>query len=99
MQHKRKKKTPPLENLDHNVAPEKEIVMNHKKQFIKALGQTTLKELSKIALNLKHEPSPETMDTKHLLHNGEYHTLFMFLKVYSSFNMFLAHPHVAVATY
>jgi hypothetical protein len=47
-------------------------------------------------MNLKHEPLPETMDTKHLLHNGEYHTLFMFLEVYSSFNMFLVHPHVVV---
>ncbi len=47
----------------------------------------------------KARPLPEIMDTKHLLHSGEYHTLFMFLEIYSSFNMFLAHPHVAVATY
>jgi hypothetical protein len=85
--------------LDHNVAIDKEIVMNRKKRFIKPRGQTTLKELSKIAPNLKRKPSPKTMDTKHLLHNGEYHTLLMFLEVYSSFNMFLAHPHVATVAY
>ncbi len=84
--------------MDHNVVLEKKIVMNHKKWFIKPIGQTTLKKLWKITLNLKHKPSPETMDTKHLLHGGEYHTLFMFLEVYSSFNMFLVHPHVVMAT-
>lgn len=32
LQHKwKKKRTPPLESLDHNLAPKKEIVMNHKK--------------------------------------------------------------------
>jgi hypothetical protein len=46
------KKTPPLESLDYDVTPKKEIVMNRKKRFIKPTSQTTLKELSKITLNL-----------------------------------------------
>ncbi len=53
LQHKwKKKRTPPLESLDHNLAPKKEIVMNHKKRFIKHANQTTLKKLLTTIRNL-----------------------------------------------